>query len=99
MANVKVFADKQTNRWTNGQKQYAPIYRCRGIKNIVILFKFFAKQHQFESINFVDDKSKVLVGQMMIAVFEKVENMCTHFNTLKKKALGKHRGKRWICSK
>ena len=34
MANVKVFADKQTDKWTNGQaKNYmTPIYRCGGIE-------------------------------------------------------------------
>ena len=38
MANVKVFADKQTDRRTNRQaKNYmSPIYRCGGIKSICI---------------------------------------------------------------
>ena len=31
MANVKVFANKETEKRTS-QKRYAPIYRCRGIK-------------------------------------------------------------------
>ena len=38
MATVKVFSDKQMDKRT-GHKQYAPIYRCGGIKRNSALFE------------------------------------------------------------
>ena len=51
MANVEVFADKQTDRRTNPKaKNYMPpIYRCGEIKRTSLLLSFNAKLTTYQS--------------------------------------------------
>ena len=54
VANVKVFADKQMDKWM-GQKLYAPIYQCEGINMNYLKLKIIS----FISIENLSSASRV----------------------------------------